>query len=110
MDQGKLGNAMGIQIGSQYYVNGVFGLTYRGRKVKEPETWTHVVGRPTCYIGRKILEEFGLPKTFSIRHNSLQTREDCVALARAWVDRMHFLSQHLCLARLIESPRWRNHL
>ena len=98
----KLGmEGLGINLGDAYYINGVFAAGFRGRPALEDSehTWTRVVARPTCYIGRKILEDFGLPKTFSMRPNSNQGREECKVLACAWVDRMHFLSQHLSLAR-----------
>ena len=101
---------LGIHIGDAYYVNGVFAAGFRGHLpgsgtdgfggvVARADTWRHVVARPTCYIGRKILEDFGLPKTFNIRPGSNWTREECQVLACAWVDRMHFFSQHLTLAR-----------
>ena len=92
---------LGINLGDAYYINGVFAAGYRGRQGPEDNqpSWTHVVARPTCLIGRRTLEVFGLPKTFSMRVNWYQNREECKALACAWVDRMHFLTQHLSLAR-----------
>ena len=103
--------ALGLHLSDAFYVNGVFAAGYRGGTDTEdrPHTWTHVVARPTCYIGRKILEACSMPKSFFMRVGRNQNREECKALACAWVGRMHFLSQHLSLARATTGPFFETH-
>ena len=102
---------IGLHLADAFYMNGVFAAVYRGGTATEdgPRTWTHVEARPTCYIGRKILEDCGMPKSFSMKVGRNQNREECKALACAWVDRMHFLSQHLSLARRTHGPFFETH-